>query len=138
MTPAYNRMPLTSAALRIVRGSMLAFVLMLGGIIWYLRSTDPPTPADAQVVRTLRIVFLVLLVIDIPLIMRMRTLQARAERFEAAARLTITGWALAEGIALFGGVLFLLTADPLMYLAGTGVLLGAFLMLPVPEPAQHG
>jgi hypothetical protein len=137
MALAPTNPPLTSTALKVVRGSMLAFVLMLGAIVWYLQSTAAPTPVDAEMTRTLRLALLVLVALDVPVILRVRSLQARADTFEAAGRLAIVGWALGEAVAVFGGVIYLLTADPWVYIAGVAVLLGALGMLPVPEAAAR-
>jgi hypothetical protein len=43
------------------------------------------------------------------------------------------GWAFGEGVALLGGVIFLLTASPLVYLAGLLLLIAALVTVPVPE-----
>ena len=77
--------------------------------------------------------FLVLLVVDLPAIVALRLFQARAADFQRKALFAVGAWAVAEGLALLGGVVYLLTARPTFLLFGTLVLLASFLVVPVPS-----
>jgi hypothetical protein len=50
-----------------------------------------------------------------------------------ASTLAILAWSLGETVALFGGVVFFLTATPGWYVAGVVALALAFVAFPPPE-----
>jgi hypothetical protein len=137
MVLASTNPPLTATALKVIRAALLMGVLLFGAVIWYLHSTEAPAPVDADMARTLRLAFVIFAVSTVPLLLWVRTLQARAGAFDAAGRMAIVGWAIAEGVAILGAVIYLLTRDAMLFLAGTALLVAAYGVIPVPEPPAH-
>jgi hypothetical protein len=128
--------PVTRPLLRVIRVVMLVGVLAFGAAIGVIHASGQRAPVDAAAAWSLRVAFLVLLVVDLPAIVALRLFQTRAADFQRKALFTVGAWAVAAGLALLGGVVFLLTARPTFYLFGTLVLLASFLMVPVPPAAD--
>ena len=133
MVPGPTSGQITPSTLKVIRGSLLGGVLLFGGIVWYLHSTEGPVPVDADLARTLRLVFLVFAFTSLFLLLFLRSRRHRAGEFHAAAVAAIIAWAIGEAVALFGGVIYLLTADVTPYLGGVALMFIAFLVAPVPE-----
>jgi hypothetical protein len=57
----------------------------------------------------------------------------QAETFQQKANFSIVGWALAEGLALFGAVILLLGGSTLPYLCGLVFFGLAWMLFPVQE-----
>lgn len=127
----------TPRALKIIRAALLMGILIFGGVIWYLHLLGPRPPLADDTRSMLSIVFLVLFVTDVAMISVIRLLQSRTLEYQQKAMLAIVAWALAEGLALFGGVIYLLTAQRLSYLIGTAVLILSFLLVPAPAPPRE-
>lgn len=130
--------PLTGRMLRIIRVVLLVGVLAFGAAVWLIHGSGESAPVDAAAAWTLRVAFLVLLVVDFPAILALRLFQSRAADFQRKALFAVVAWAVAEGLALLGGVVYLLTARPTFYAFGTLVLLAAFLIVPVPAERRTG
>jgi hypothetical protein len=60
-----------------------------------------------------------------------RTMARRASDASRRARLSIVGWALGEGAALYGGVYYFLTGQLGGYMIGLMILLASFVFIPV-------
>ncbi len=118
---------------RVIRIALLAGVLLFGGVCWYVVSRQPPAP-DESLYAVLQITFgaALLAVVGAFLVLRRVVRRADAQRRPA---LTVAGWALGEAPALLGGVTWLLTGRPLLYLAGTTLMVAAFIMFPLGENA---
>jgi hypothetical protein len=120
-----------SSALKLIRVALLGGVLVLGIVIAWLngRAGHVPDPALGGVLRP---AFLVMALGVLAGLAAVRAAQSRAAA-EQRGGFAIVGWALGESTALFGGVAWLLAGEVLLYLTGVGVLLIAFLLVPVPE-----
>lgn len=130
--------PLTRPMLRLIRFVLLAGVLSFGAAVWLIHGSGQRAPVDAAAAWTLRVAFLVLLVVDFPAIVGLRLFQSRAADFQRKALFAVLAWAVAEGLALLGGVIYLLTARSTLYAVGTLVLLAAFVIVPVPAGGDTG
>ncbi len=123
--------PLTPAAFTIIRLSLLAGVLLLGGIAWYLTASGQVAPAlDDGTAALLRYVFLGLLATAALGIALVRPRARQAETLQQRVRFSIIGYALAEAAALFGAVYLFLTGAATLYLLGLLLFLAAFLLFP--------
>jgi hypothetical protein len=121
--------------LRIIRVALLTGVLLFGGITYYLlrQGGGSVAQADADVRRTMLWVNVILLVIAAVGIMIVQRRHA-AERDPARrATLNIVGWAMAEAVAMFGGVHFLLVGDATPFVVGLGMMLATFVVVPIRE-----
>lgn len=113
----------TPATLRVIRSALLGGVLLFGGVIWYLHSSGS-APANTSFPGA-HWIFLVVCLMAAGGVLFVRGAQARAETFASRASLAIVGWALGEGAALFGGIHWLLTGRPTLYVAGLAVFVAA-------------
>ena len=124
--------------LNIIRLALLGGSVLFGAIAWYLTSSGQMTlTMDEGVTDTLRYVFYALVAIHLIGILLVGQRAAGTETFTRRARLLIIGYALAEGLVLFGGVYLLLTGNAVLFLGGLLVFLVAFFLLPIqPEPER--
>jgi hypothetical protein len=120
----------TGRDLRIVRLALLGGVLIFGMVIAWMTGREGFVP-DEESGRTLRLVFTVLAAGALVALAAVRGFQSRAEPGRRSS-LAIAGWALGEGVALFGGVVWLIAGERLPYFTGLALLLSAFLLVPVP------
>ena len=135
MAASRESRPTPPATLAVVRLAILLGALAFGGVAWYVRrqpdwTASPAVNDDAFFFATLGIWATATVGLMI--------LRTRWQRETDPARRTplmITGWALGEIPALWGGVLYLLGADPQRYLTGLLFLVMAFLLLPL-RPAR--
>jgi hypothetical protein len=124
---------LNRKTLTIMRAALLAGVLLLGAAVWWVLRGGERPPLDDARESALRLFFTVLAVATAPGIIAVRFAQGRAPGFARKAQLAIVGWALGEGVALLGGVIYMLTGSPRLYLLGVLVLLAAFALVPIPR-----
>ncbi len=114
-----------------IRLAMLMGVLMFGGVTWFIRQSDPAPPFDPALMPALlwsaRAVWGVALVVCFVLFGIMRN-EREGPR---ARRLSVVGWALGEGVALFGGAVWFLTGTPAWYVPGLVFLVLTFLAFPI-------
>lgn len=122
--------PVEGPVLKLIRLALLGGVLVFGIVIAWLTGSGG-YPADTSLAGVLRLAFLVLAAGTLAALMVVRTAQGRAAA-DRRGTFAIVGWALGEGIALFGGVAWLLAGELPLYLTGVAVLLVAFLLVPVP------
>ena len=134
---APNALELTPQTLNIIRLALLGGSVIFGAIAWYLTSSGQMTPTmEEGVIATLRYVFYAFVAIHLIGIWLVRQRADSAETFAQRARLLIIGYALAEGLVLFGGVYLLLTGNTVLFLGGLVVFLVAFMLLPI-QPASE-
>jgi hypothetical protein len=114
--------------IQVIRFALIAGVLMFGAAILFVHRqagwkavTLPPAIGYTQVVCAVVAVLFALA-------LRGRVMSESAPQRRAA--LLITGWAVGEGAALFGGALFLLTAHSQWYLLGLLGMAGSLIALP--------
>ncbi len=114
---------------RALKLGLLSGVLTFGAVVWYLRSSGgaPETTVNPTALLTVgRIVWGVAIVGCLLIFNRMRQLKTAAEQ----RTFSIIAWALSEGTALYGGIVFLLTGSALWYQLGLGFMVLAMLAFP--------
>ena len=127
--------PLSRAAnLALIRIALLGGVLLFGGVSYYLHhaGSAPPAPGAEQA-RMLRWIGYAVWGGAIAAIFAVRALFARATDAGRRANLTIIGWALGESPALYGGVIYFLSGDWQLYIAGLVAMLTTFAIFPAPR-----
>ena len=121
----------------LIRLVLLAGSVIFGAVVWYLVSSGQMTPSmEEGVSSVLRYVFFGFVAVHFVGIALVRQRAGSAETFSQRARLLIVGYALAEGLVLFGGVYMLLTGSAVLFLGGLLVFLVAFFLLPIEPPAD--
>ena len=129
MIPALGRMP--RLQLLIIRTAMLAGVLLFGAVTWYIKRQEHPailTPEKAQV---FGYIFAGLAFAAVAGVVFLRS---RLETTSEPGQLLVyyvVGYALAEGAAVFGGVVWFLGGAQAWYVAGVVLMVVAFQALPV-------
>jgi hypothetical protein len=119
--------------LRIIRVAFLTGVLMFGGGAYFITRQADGGIGDggrelAQPLQLANIGILILAAVGLMIIQRKQA----GERDPARrSGLTIAGWAMGEATALFGGVHFLLTGSVTPFLVGLGMMLAAFVVVPI-------
>ena len=138
LTPFPNARGMKPQVLNIVRFAMLAGVLIFAAIAWFLTSSGQMGAAgNEELAGVLRYVFYGLLVVDIGAMWLLRQRIDRAGTFEKKGPLLLIGYALGEGLTLYGIVYWLVTGGMLLFVVSLLVFLTAFLMFPV-QPATDG
>lgn len=123
--------------LNIIRFALLAGAVFFGVIAWFLTSSGQvAVSADEATADMFRYAFYGLAVIDLGAMLFMRQRAEKATSYAQRASFTLVGYALAEGLTLFGAVNLLLTGGYLLFLVGLLVFLLAFLMFPVASDAS--
>jgi hypothetical protein len=120
---------------RVIRTALISGVIMFGLVIWYLSGQRTPEPVEPGLLRVLQLAFGALAIGGLAAVTAVRSAQSKATEFRQKGTLAVVGWALGEGVVLFGGVIYLLTAQPALYLVGFVVFLAALVMVPAPEAA---
>ncbi|MDX1428914.1 MAG: hypothetical protein R3282_01450 [Rhodothermales bacterium] len=124
-----------SASLPIIRVMLLAGVVIFGAIAIYLAKSGAVTPMGEGTVQALRLAFVVVLgSVGIALFFFRRKRLALPDDQDPAL-LNNLGWALGESVALFGGVLLILSGDMTYFLVGFVMMLVSFVFFPIP-PAR--
>jgi hypothetical protein len=102
---------------------------VFGGIAYYLtRQNGALAPENAGTLQTVNIVLLVGAAVGIMIVQRRHL----AENDPAKrSTLNIIAWAMAEATALFGGVHFLMVANPIPFLVGVVMMVAAFVIVPI-------
>jgi uncharacterized membrane protein len=121
--------------MRIIRIAIAFPVLAFAAISWYLWRSgsrmpplEPNNPAYGYVAYAVAVLIVMAMFF---LRGRCAGAPARAQR----ATLTIAGWALGEGAAMMGVVIYFITGEPMRMLPGLAVLVMSLLLFPVPEDA---
>lgn len=130
-----NNETMSPWTLKVIRLALTGGVLLFGAVVWFLtnRGTGPQLPADYA--GPLTLAFAGLALASLVGLAVVRSVQARAADPLRKNTLAVVGWAFGEAPALLGGVFYLMTASPILYLTGVAVLLVAFVMVPIPEQA---
>ena len=122
--------------LKIFRLAFLAGVLILGAVGGFLASGDVAPTLDDDTGELLTYVFFAFALGILGLLQFFRRLRARSETPGERFTFALVGYALADGVAIFGFVFILLTGSFLPYLTGVLVLLLAFVMFPPEVPGR--
>ena len=118
---------------------MLGGSVIFGAVAWYLTSSGQMTPSmDEGVSSILRYVFYGFVAAHLIGITLVRQRAVSAETFAQRARLLIVGYALAEGLVLFGVVYLFLTGSAMLFLGGLLIFLVAFMLLPIEPTSEDG
>jgi hypothetical protein len=115
--------------LRLIRMSLLMGVVVFGGIVSVMVQGNPPrAPELAQPLLMVNVVYLIGAMAGILYFQRRHAAEPIRGR-----RITfnVIAWALGESTALFGGVHYLLVGSPIPYLVGLGMLIAAFVLVPI-------
>jgi hypothetical protein len=114
---------------RILRMALLAGVFAFGSAIWFLhgQGSIETVPLDTML-RNLFVGVMIAAAVGLMVIQRRHAAAADPQQIQTW---TIVGWAAGETVALFGGVLYFLTGSATPFLVGLGMLLAAFVMIPI-------
>ncbi len=121
------------AALPIIRVVMLAGVVLFGAVAIYLSKSGAISALGHEKIAVLRIAFIVVLgCVGLAMFaFRRKRMQMSSDQDPTA--MNIVGWALGESVALFGGVLLILSGDITYFLVGFVMMLVAFVFFPIPH-----
>lgn len=108
------------SSLSIIRSSLLGGVVLFGVIIAWMSSTGSgPAAADSPFARPVFTwVFFALCAGAGAAIIVLRGRVERAPSFERRASTAIAAWAIGESVAILGGIHWLLTGSPTLYVIG--------------------
>ncbi len=125
---------LTPQTLNIVRLALLTGVLGFGAYGWFsTRNGGLSESLDPEVARVFQYAFIALFLGVMAGMAAIRRKALDGETFAKKAQFSLIGYALGEGVALFGGVYLLVSGSMTLYLAGLLVFLLAFVLFPIPE-----
>lgn len=126
----------TPRTLHIIRAALFAGVAIFGLVVWRVLPGRPFSVIEPGAERILIGAFYALCAFAIVGTVLLRSASQRAATFSARASITIAAWALTEGAAFFGGILWILTDRPAPFLVGALLFLIAGTAVPVPEPGE--
>lgn len=137
-----NTQQVTPQALRIIRFALLGGLLIFGAVAFYMANeAGMGATGDEEFFSTLFIAFFVLAAAEGGVMYFIHRRWKQAETFQQKANFSIIGWALGEGLALFGGVILLLGGSTLPFLCGLVFFGVAWMLFPVHDEdgaAQRG
>ena len=132
MTDRDPQSPHTGASptqLRLIRISLLLPVVVFGAIVSVMVQRDPPrAPEMAQPLLMVNIVYLIGAMAGILYFQRRHAAEPVRQR---RVTFNVVAWALGESTALFGAVHYLLVGSPIPYVVGLGMLIAAFVLVPI-------
>lgn len=121
--------------LAVIRFSLLAGVLLFGGVCWFTTNQrgGPPADADPHLFAAFAMVVpaLCLGALAIAAVLRGRVARERDPQMRDSLRMI--SWAAGEGSALAGAVHYFNTGDPKLYVFGVVTLLATFIIVPLRE-----
>lgn len=127
-----NAQNLTPQTLAIIRVALLSGVLIFGAVAFFLSSGGGVgEEMDRETLSTLQLVFFGLMAMEGAVMFFFQQRWKQATTFEEQARWSIAGWALGEGLALFGAVILLLGGSILPFLGGLIFFALAWLLFPI-------
>lgn len=121
----------TATKLLLIRTAMLLGVLLFGAVTWYLQRQGSLETIEAGQTRLLTYVFMALVATALATLFALRARLASARDAARQFTLYIAGYAVAEGAALFGGVIWFIGGAREWYIAGLVLMVVAFQILPV-------
>lgn len=119
----------TPAQLGIIRMGLLAGVLLLGAVIYFLHRQPGYVPERGM--EPLRPFIPIFMLAAIGGIVALRFYLARITDPRRLGTFQIIGWSIAEAVALLGSVYYFNTDDPRFYIMGLFVMLASFIVLPL-------
>jgi hypothetical protein len=120
--------PVTPQIVNIIRLALLSGSLLFGLVVFFVRNQEP-APESAAEMGVLVYVFLGLAIVAVSVAAMMKNRQAGADTLAARFSLAIAGWGVCESTALFGGVYYLLTGVPYLYIIGLLLFASSLLFL---------
>jgi hypothetical protein len=120
--------PVTPQIVNIIRLALFSGSLLFGLVVFFIRSQEP-APESAAEMEVLVYVFLGLAIVAVTMAAVMKARQARADTLAKRFSLAIAGWGVCESTALFGGVYYLLTGVPYLYITGLILFAASLLFL---------
>lgn len=117
----------------LIRAALWIGVLMFGAVAWFMhqRGTFPVRPQPHAL--NLSQLWLSVMAVVVALMLRRRAIEGPDA--QTRSTWTIQLWALGEGAALFGGVLYLLSNEPQWYGLGLLAMATVFVLVPLPRQA---
>jgi hypothetical protein len=114
--------------LALIRIALLVGVIVLGGVVWFMRRTSEPSYAvNPQGLRVAGQAVWGLMTIGTLALFLLAT-KASAER---RATYSVVAWALGEATAIYGGLFWMMLGDSQWYLYGVACLLLTYFIFPV-------
>jgi hypothetical protein len=111
---------------------MMGGVLLFGGVSWFLHRTPEWVRADPATATKLTGMVPIVWGIAVLGLAFLFIRHRAASNPSQTSTLSILAWALGESVALFGGVVFFMTAEAVWYVAGVVVLAITFVAFPPP------
>lgn len=116
-------------ALRLIRISLLMGVVTFGAIVtWMVQDHPPRAPELAQPLLMVNVAYLIGAMAGILYFQRRHAAEPVRQR---RVTFNVIAWALGESTALFGAVHYMLVGSPIPFLVGLGMLLAAFVLVPI-------
>jgi hypothetical protein len=115
--------------LRLIRMSLLMGVILFGAIVtWMVQGDQPRAPELAQPLLMVNVAYLIGAMAGILYFQRRHAAEPIPQR---RVVFNVIAWALGESTALFGAVHYLLVGSPIPFLVGLGMLIAAFVLVPI-------
>ena len=122
--------------LALIRFSLLAGVLLLGGLCWFTtnqRGGGPQPGADPNAFAPFRVLVPSLCIAALAVAAFIRARVAREREVAKRDSLRMIAWAVGEATALMGGVYYFKFGDPKLYVFGVVTMLATFIIVPLRE-----
>jgi hypothetical protein len=119
--------------LHIIRAALFAGIAVFGVVIWRFLPRSSFGTVEPALASILTWTFYALCAFAIIGTVYLRAASNRAVGFAARASITIAAWALTEGVALFGGILWILTGRPTAFFVGAALFVISATAVPVPS-----
>ena len=129
MIPPLPR-PLATQLL-LIRTALLAGLLLFGAVTWFLRRGEALVPLQPDRAQLYGYVFIALAVTALGGLFFVRGRLEKGVEGTAAVQQYLTGYAMAEGAALFGAMTWYLGGSLNWYVAGVLLVVVAFQILPI-------
>lgn len=127
-----NTSSATPQTLRIIRFALLSGLLLFGAVAFFMANEGGMGGAgNEEFFSTLLMVFFGLAAAEGAVMYFIHQRWKQAETFQQKANFSIIGWALGEGLALFGAVILLLGGSTLPFLCGLVFFGMAWMLFPV-------
>ena len=123
--------PPSPVALAVIRLALLLGVLAFGAATTFLVRRGGLRPSPADTLELLRTVGIVLWIVAIAGVVLLRVRGTRLAGRAGPATAAIIGWAIGEAVAIFGGVHYFLSGQPVWYLNGVLFLVATFVVFPL-------
>jgi hypothetical protein len=120
--------------LALIRLSYVIGILAFGGVTYALHRQTPPQVGSSDA-PGFRIASGVLWLGGLAVVLFVRFLLGKRRSLAERAPLLLAGWAVGEGIALFGAVRYFLFDDPRAYVSGLLFFVLTLVLLPLRRPA---